>query len=52
MRKVGWIGLISGAIAGGVGAILVSSYDFSIFVVAVIGALIRIIVSMISGKIR
>ena len=52
MRRIGWIGLISGGIAGGVGAILVGSYDFSLFAVAVVGALIGIIVSMIAKKIR
>ena len=51
MKKVGWIGAISGATAGGVGALLVSAYDFSLLFVMIIGAIIGLGVDYLAQKI-
>ena len=52
MKREGWIGAISGAIAGGVGALLVILYDWSLFVVAGVGAVIGLLVNWVAQKIK
>jgi hypothetical protein len=45
MKKIGWEGFTAGAVAGLVGALLVSEYSYSLFSVGIVGAIVGLIVA-------
>jgi tetrahydromethanopterin S-methyltransferase subunit C len=40
MKKINYIGITAGCVSGLIGAVLVSSFDFSLFSVGVIGLIV------------
>lgn len=47
MKKNAWIGGLTGAIAGGVGALLMSEYEFSLFTVTIIGIVVGVVIAFL-----
>jgi len=47
MKKGTWAGIVAGCVAGLIGSILVSEFDFSIFSVGVIGLIIGALMGVI-----
>jgi len=47
MKKSSWIGITAGGVSGLIGAVLVSSFDFSLFSVGLIGLIVGISTSIL-----